>query len=94
MDTLSSYQPRLIFVDDEMDLHDMVVDYLERENWTVCTASGKSLDALLEQEDADLITRPCAAPVAALTAPALASCRMVRSQNLFSGPLALSYCRP
>jgi DNA-binding response OmpR family regulator len=43
MDTLSSYQPRLIFVDDEVDLHDMVADYMKRENWTVRTAScGKS----------------------------------------------------
>jgi DNA-binding response OmpR family regulator len=56
MDTLSSYKPRLIFVDDEVDLRDMVADYMKRESWTVRTAScGKSLDALLEQEDADLI---------------------------------------
>jgi DNA-binding response OmpR family regulator len=56
MDTRSSYQPRLIFVDDEADLRDMMADYMERENWSVRTAScGKSLDVLLEQGDADLI---------------------------------------
>ena len=49
-------QPRLIFVDDEADLRDMVADYMQRENWSVRTAAcGKSLDILLAREDADLI---------------------------------------
>ncbi|WP_086995770.1 response regulator [Rhizobium sullae] len=49
-------QPRLIFVDDEADLRDMVADYMQRENWSVRTAAcGKSLDMLLAREDADLI---------------------------------------
>jgi DNA-binding response OmpR family regulator len=49
-------RPRLIFVDDEADLRDMVADYMQRENWSVRTAAcGKSLDMLLAREDADLI---------------------------------------
>ncbi|MBY3384007.1 response regulator [Rhizobium laguerreae] len=49
-------QPRLIYVDDEAGLRDMVADYMQRENWSVRTAAcGKSLDILLASEDADLI---------------------------------------
>uniref|UniRef100_UPI0031018B5C response regulator n=1 Tax=Neorhizobium sp. EC2-8 TaxID=3129230 RepID=UPI0031018B5C len=49
-------QPRLIFVDDEAGLRDMVADYMQRENWSVRTAAcGKSLDMLLAIENADLI---------------------------------------
>lgn len=56
MDSRSSCQPRLIVVDDEADLRDMVAEYMQRENWSVRTAGcGKSLDILLAREDADLI---------------------------------------
>lgn len=56
MDSRSLHQPRLIIVDDEPDLRDMVADYLAREPWSVRTASsGKSLDALLDEQEADLI---------------------------------------
>lgn len=56
MDVLPLYQPRLIVVDDEVGLREMVAEYLERDNCSVRTASsGNSLDALLNQEDADLI---------------------------------------
>lgn len=56
MDVLPLYQPRLIVVDDEVGLREMVAEYLERDNCSVRTASsGNSLDALLDQEDADLI---------------------------------------
>lgn len=56
MDVLPLYQPRLIVVDDEVGLREMVAEYLGRDSWSVRTASGgNSLDALLNQEDADLI---------------------------------------
>lgn len=56
MDTRLPSRPRLILVDDEPDLRDMVADYMVRENWLVRTAScGKTLDLLLAREEADLI---------------------------------------
>lgn len=56
MDNMPQSHPRLIVVDDETDLRDMVADYLTRDQYNVRTAScGKSLDALLDEEDADLI---------------------------------------
>lgn len=56
MDALPPYKPRLIIVDDEVDLREMVADYLGQDDWSVRTASsGSSLDALLDEQDADLI---------------------------------------
>lgn len=56
MDVLPLYQPRIVVVDDEVDLREMVAEYLERQNWSVRTASGgNSLDALLNQDGTDLI---------------------------------------
>ncbi len=49
-------QPRLIVVDDEEHLRDMVAEYMEKDSCSVRTAScGASLDRLLNQQDADLI---------------------------------------
>lgn len=48
--------PRLIVVDDEPHLREMVAEYLERNNYSVRTAAcGKTLDRLLAEQSADLI---------------------------------------
>lgn len=48
--------PRLIIVDDEPDLCELIADYLGRHGFAVRTAcDGAALDALLAQEPADLI---------------------------------------
>ncbi|AMJ61774.1 response regulator [Bosea sp. PAMC 26642] len=48
--------PRLIVVDDEEHLRDMVAEYLEQSGYSVRTASGGGpLDLLLGQDDADLL---------------------------------------
>ncbi|OAP34547.1 two-component system response regulator [Sinorhizobium glycinis] len=48
--------PRVIVVDDEQDLRDMVADYLTRNGFAVRTAGGSAaLDRALATEEADLI---------------------------------------
>jgi len=54
--TKDALQPRLIVVDDEEHLRDMVAEYMERANCQVRTASrGTELDRLLNEQAADLI---------------------------------------
>jgi len=49
-------QPRLVFVDDEQPLREMVAEYIGRAGYAVRTAdSGATLDRMLERETADLI---------------------------------------
>jgi DNA-binding response OmpR family regulator len=56
MSNHAASQPRLIIVDDEPHLRDMVAEYMEKDSCSVRTAScGASLDRLLTQQDADLI---------------------------------------
>ncbi|WP_438751237.1 response regulator [Pararhizobium sp. O133] len=55
-ESLSTRLPRLIVVDDEAQLRDMIAEYLQRGNFSVRTASGgAALDQLLAAEDADLL---------------------------------------
>ncbi len=55
-ESLSARLPRLIVVDDEEQLRDMIAEYLEKGSFSVRTASGgAALDQLLAAEDADLL---------------------------------------
>lgn len=56
MSNHAMHQPRLIVVDDEECLREMVAEYMEKDSCSVRTAScGASLDRLLDQQEADLI---------------------------------------
>jgi DNA-binding response OmpR family regulator len=48
--------PRLIVVDDEEHLRDMIAEYLDKSSFSVRTASGgAALDQLLAEEEADML---------------------------------------